>query len=88
MDEDLNEMTVEQLKAEAIKLRSVIRYHKDQKGDDRCWVDDLRLYEALPEGPVGHDSTLPTEEVFLENCKRFCQSRQVPVGQAFNKDWK
>lgn len=87
MDTDLEEMTVEQLKDEVKKLRAVIRYHKDQKGDDRCWVDDLRLYETLPEGPVGYDSTLPTEEVFLENCKRFCKSRQVPVGSLFKKDW-
>jgi hypothetical protein len=76
-----------ELKIEAEKLRDAIRYHRDQKGDDRCWVDDLRLYEILPEGPVGYDSTLPTEEVFLENCKRFCRSRQVPVGQPFKKDW-
>ena len=87
MDEDLKTMTSEALQEEVIKLRSVIRYHKNQKGDDRCWVDDLRLYEALPEGADGHDSTLPTEEVFLENCKRFCRSRQVPVGAIFKKDW-
>ncbi len=87
MNEDLESMSLEELKAEVLKLRSSIRYHKDQKGDDRCWVDDLRLYEALPEGAEGHNSTLPPEEVFLENCKRFCRSRQVPVGQLFKKDW-
>jgi hypothetical protein len=87
IDNDLETMSLEELKAEVKKLRTVIRYHKDQKGDDRCWVDDIRLYEALPEGPVGFDSTLPPEEVFLENCKRFCKSRQVPVGQSFKKDW-
>jgi hypothetical protein len=87
MDDDLETMSLEELKTEAKKLRASIRYHRDQKGDDRCWVDDLRLYETLPEGAVGHDSTLPTEEVFLENCKRFCRSRQVPVGQPFKKDW-
>jgi hypothetical protein len=87
MDEDLDQMDEASLRAEAKKLRAAIRYHKDQKGDDRCWVDDLRLYEALPEGAAGHDSTLPTEEVFLENCKRFCRSRQVPVGHPYKKDW-
>lgn len=86
-DIDLDSMSIEELKLEAKKLRDSIRYHRDQKGDDRCWVDDLRLYEALPEGAVGHDSTLPTEEVFLANCKRFCQSRQVPIGSPFKKDW-
>ena len=87
MDIDLDQMSVEELKCEVIKLRSSIRYHRDQKGDDRCWVDDLRLYELLPEGPVGYDSTLPQEDIFLANCKRFCQSRQTPVGQPFKKDW-
>ena len=86
-DEDLESIGAEDLKAEIRKLRKGIRYHRDQKGDDRCWVDDLRLYELLPEGPAGYDSTLPTEEKFLENCKRFCQSRQVPVGSLFKKDW-
>ena len=87
MNNDLETMSLEELKEETKKLRAVIRYHRDQKGDDRCWVDDLRLYEMLPEGSVGYDSTLPTEEVFLENCKRFCRSRQVPVSEPFKKDW-
>lgn len=86
-DQDLSEMTEEQLRDEAKKLRAAIRYHRDQKGDDRCWVDDIRLYEALPEGPSNYDPTLPPEDVFLENCKRFCRSRQTPVGQPFKKDW-
>ncbi len=43
MNDDLDKMTPEEVKAEVIKLRTLIRYHKDQKADDRCWVDDLRL---------------------------------------------
>jgi hypothetical protein len=81
------QLEVRELKNETEKLRDGIRYHRDQKGDDRCWVDDLRLYELLPEGPAGYDSTLPSEEIFLENCKRFCRTRQVLVGQPFKKDW-
>ena len=87
IDGDLESMTSKRLKEEVKKLRSEIRYHRDQKGDDRCWVDDLRLYEALPEGAAGLDSTLPPEDIFLANCKKFCQSRQVPVGNIFKKDW-
>jgi hypothetical protein len=86
MNNDLEIMSVEDLKAEVIKLRTIIRYHRNQKGDDRCWVDDIRLYEALPE-KEGYDSTLPPEKVFLDNCKRFCRSRQVPVGSPYKKDW-
>lgn len=70
------------------RLRQGIRYHRDQKGDDRCWVDDVRLYELLPEGPTeGYDSKLPTRDVFLANCARFHDSRQVPPGCKFRKDW-
>ena len=87
IDDDLDSMSVYSLKEEVKKLRNIIRYHRDQKGDDRCWVDDIRLYETLPEGSVGYESTLPSEEVFLSNCKKFCQSRQVPVGSIFKKDW-
>lgn len=81
------QLETRELKKEIEKLQEGIRYHRDQKGDDRCWVDDLRLYELLPEGSVGYDPTLPPEETFLENCKRFCRTRQVPVGQLFKKDW-
>ena len=87
LDNDLESMSPEDLIAEIKKLRAVIRYHKDQKGDDRCWVDDIRLYETLPEGCTGYDSTLPPENVFLENCKKFCKTRQTPVGLPFKKDW-
>jgi len=86
-DEDLAQKTDDELRDEVKKLRAAIRDHRDQKGDDRCWVDDIKLYEALPEGPVNYDPTLPPEDVFLENCKRFCRSRQTPVGQPFKKDW-
>jgi hypothetical protein len=86
MNDDLDGMTEENLKDEIKKLRAVIRYHKNQKGHDRCWVDDLRLYETLPEGAVGYDPNLPPEDEFLDNCKQFCRSRQSPVGQPFKKD--
>lgn len=65
-DQDLETMSTDLLREEVKKLRDVIRYHRDQKGDDRCWVDDLRLYETLPEGSEGYDSTLPPEDVFFE----------------------
>lgn len=34
---------------ECMKLRQAIRYHRDQKGYSRCFLDDLKLYELLPE---------------------------------------
>lgn len=26
-------------------IRAVIRWHRDQKGDDRCWLDDFKVWQ-------------------------------------------
>jgi hypothetical protein len=58
------------------ELEAAIRLHRDQKGDDRCWIDDLSLYSVLPEGCANADLRLHTPEEMLANCKRFIASRQ------------
>lgn len=61
------------------QLEAAIRKHRDQRGDDRCWLDDLELYAVLPEGPPTHEAmALPPREQFLANCARFHESRQAP----------
>lgn len=57
------------------ELEAAIRSHRDQRGDDRCWLDDEKLYKVLPEGytPPARDCT-----VELELCKRFIVSRHNP----------
>lgn len=57
------------------KLEAAIRKHRDQKGDDKCWLDDEELYKVLPEGyePPKRDS-----QVELENCIRYIQCRHNP----------
>ena len=77
LNEDIESMSLNDLKNEVIKLRDMIRYHKDQKLNDRCWLDDIKLYECLPEACEGYDSTLPSENIFLENCKIYCRNRQI-----------
>lgn len=59
-------------------LRAAVRKHRDQRGDDRCWLDDEELYQALPEGytPPARDSA-----VELANCQRFIACRQNPATQ-------
>ena len=58
-----------------ITLQNAIRKHRDQRGDDRCWMDDEELYAVLPEGytPPERDGA-----VELKNCERFIASRQNP----------
>lgn len=57
-------------------LEAAIREHRDQEGDDRCWLDDAKLYAAL--GESGHDTSLPPKCEFLESCSRFWEQRQSP----------
>jgi hypothetical protein len=65
-----------ELFAEVERLRTAIRKHRDQRGDDRCWMDDEELYKALPEGyfPPERDTS-----VELEHCKRFIACRRNPA---------
>lgn len=74
VDTDLNQMDWEKLRDEVKKLRTAIRYHRDQKGDERCYLDDDQLYEVLPEVDITVERTLPCN--FLENCKSFFENRQ------------
>lgn len=67
--------SIKNLADEVIKLREAIRYHRDQKGDNRCWLDDEKLYEVLPEY-IPADTELPSRDVFLSNCAKFYECRQ------------
>lgn len=61
---------------EVERLRAAIRKHRDERGDDRCWMDDEELYKVLPEGytPPVRDTA-----VLLHNCRRFIALRQHPA---------
>lgn len=66
------------LSARVYELETAIRNHRDQKGDDRCWLDDLELYKILPEGVADADLRLHCPKEMLENCKKYIKSRQNP----------
>ena len=74
-DSGLDDMDWDSLKEEVVLLRNAIRAHRDQKGDDRCWIDDVELYKQLPEN-IEADFALPPKEEFLASCKRYCEKRQ------------
>lgn len=61
------------------ELEAAIKNHRDQRGDDRCWVDDQELYQVL--GDEKANTALPPKEIFMENCARFHASRQAPGDQ-------
>lgn len=73
-DKDLDTMNLLELKQEILKLRNTIRRHRDARGHDRCWLDDIELYQLLPEGKEA-DFTLPKKEEFLKNCEIYWKNR-------------
>lgn len=68
-----------QVKQRLIQLRKAIRKHRDQCGDDRCWLDDEELYAMLPEGKGTADTRLNDPAVMLECCKQYIQHRHNPA---------
>jgi len=57
------------------KLANAIRKHRDQKGDDRCWMDDEELYRLLPEG---YEAPKRDSCVELKLCEKFIATRHNP----------
>jgi len=56
------------------ELRTVIRYHRDQKGDDRCWLDDFLVWKKV----TGKDITeLPTYEEGMAKCRSYFRLRSM-----------
>jgi hypothetical protein len=78
MDDDLDQMTRDELLAEARKLRQGIRGHRDSTGHDLCWHHPA-LWSLLPEktDPVPQ---VPDWPQFLQGCIRYRQSldQQLP----------
>ncbi len=58
----------QETKKAILNLRYAVRWHRDQFGDDRCWLDDWRVYKFLPEG---FKNELPSYEACMELCKQY-----------------
>jgi hypothetical protein len=76
-DGDLIALSVSQLRDEIVALRNGIRLHRDERGNDRCWLDDGRLYGMFPEAKTAV-TKLPDWPEFCGNCRRFWEQRQNP----------
>ncbi len=72
MDEDLNQMSREQLVAEVKRLRGGIRGHRDSSGQDLCWHHPA-LWGLLPEKSDPLPQVPPWPE-FMAGCVRYRQS--------------
>jgi hypothetical protein len=72
MDDDLEQMSREQLVAEIRKLRDAIREHRDSSLHELCWHHP-QLWALLPEktDPL---PVVPEWPQFLQGCLRYRQS--------------
>jgi len=78
MDDDLPNLTREELIAEVIRLRAGIRAHRDSSGHDLCWHHP-QLWKLLPE-PIPKDLAVPDWPQFLRGCIRSASARSgTPV---------
>lgn len=65
------------------RLRAGIRLHRDQRGDDRCWLDDWRLWKLLPE-TVLDDTRVPADAT--ARCEAFYRHRRADVADPVPAD--
>lgn len=66
MDDDLEQLDREQLRAEVKKLRAGIRAHRDCSGHELCWYQP-QLWALLPEHKT-HVPEVPAWPQFMRGC--------------------
>ena len=78
MDEDLDQLSREQLVAEVKRLRAGIRQHRDSSGHALCWHHP-QLRGLLPERMTPQVAVPPWPK-FLRGCLRYRESleRELP----------
>lgn len=65
------------------ELVKAVKTHRDQRGDNRCFLDDLELYKNLPDTPpdMAEMLKLPPKQEFLKSCERYWAQRQPDSSQ-------
>lgn len=58
-----------------LEMRSAIRSHRGQKGDDRCWLDDHAVYNTVPS--IREKVHLPTYDEGMRKCRLFYKNRNA-----------
>jgi hypothetical protein len=88
MDEDLEQLTRDELIAEAKKLRAGIRRHRDSTMHELCWHHP-QLWELLPE-KVSPDLAVPAWPQFLRGCVRYRESldAQLPAAPRLTDEFE
>ena len=88
LDEDLDEMSRDQLLMEVRKLRAGIREHRDSSGHGLCWHHP-QLWGLLPE-PIAPEIAVPPWPKFLRGCLHYRQSLddQAPGAPLFDLEYE
>ncbi len=78
MDDDLTELSKDELVAEVKRLRAGIRAHRDASGQDLCWHHP-QLWGLLPE-PIPSHIAVPAWLQFLRGCVKYREAldRELP----------
>ena len=87
MDDDLDDMTREQLVAEVVRLRTAVRAHRDSSGHALCWHHP-DLWQTLPE-QVEPDIAVPPWPRFMRGCVAYRQSldEQAPGARVHDAEF-
>ena len=84
----MNDQKKSVVSASIKKLRDGIRYHRDQKGDDRCWLDDNGLWSLLHNNTQAHETSLPSFEEMMRACRDFFLHRRALTPDPIPSDAK
>ena len=88
MDEDLDQMSREQLLSEVQRLRAGIREHRDSSGHGLCWHHP-QLWGLLPER-LDPEIAVPPWPKFLRGCVHYRQSldQQAPDAAVLDLEYE
>lgn len=75
MDEDIEQLSKEQLIIEVKKLRAGIRAHRDSTKQELCWHHP-QLWNLLPE-KLEPQIAVPDWPQFLQGCLRYRESLDI-----------
>lgn len=84
MDEDLQNMSKDELTEEVKKLRAGIRAHRDSTGQELCWHHP-KLWSLLPE-KTDPEISVPDWPDFIKGCIAYRTSLDKPRSSNNNAD--
>jgi hypothetical protein len=80
-DEEIAKLTASRDEAvaavarEVARLRDGIKAHRQASGHELCWLNDVELWKLVETDPAYPHDTLPVQEEFLSQCRRYHESR-------------